>query len=221
MKYSIIIPAAGQGLRMKAKGPISLLPINKTTIIKNQLRILYHRFKTEKEVVLVTGLYADKVMNNTPNDIIKIENEYYETTNVIRSIGLGLRAATTNRVLVIYGDLVFNISALRHDFKQSCVIMAKNTMSNNEIGGTVVNGKLSQLSYDLPHKWAQIAYYTGKELKLLKQIVWDRNKKNLFGFEAINSIMSKGGNFKAIQPKRIKVNDVDTFADLQKAQTLL
>jgi len=220
-KYSIIIPAAGQGLRMKGHGPISLLPIRNTTIIENQLRVINKRFHNFKEIILITGLYSKKVMDATPNNIIKIENVYYETTNVMKSIGIGLRACTTNRILIIYGDLVFNISALKTSFDKSCIIMAKNTMSNNEIGATIINGKLSQLSYDLPHKWAQIVFLTGKELKLLKQIIWDYEKNTWFGFETINAILSKGGSFDAIQPPRIKVNDIDTLADLQKAQNLL
>ena len=106
-KYSIIIPAAGQGLRMKSYGAKPLIKLTPDlTIIQNQLNIITDKFRSY-EVILVTGFESQRVMRETPQDIIKIENERYDETNVCRSIGIGLRAATTNRVLIIYGDLVF------------------------------------------------------------------------------------------------------------------
>jgi 2-C-methyl-D-erythritol 4-phosphate cytidylyltransferase len=40
-KYSIIIPAAGLGRRMKTYGPKSLTPIGNETILSKQLKIIY------------------------------------------------------------------------------------------------------------------------------------------------------------------------------------
>ena len=113
-KYSIIIPSAGMGKRMRSYGPKSLIKITpEKNIVENQIEIINDNF-TNHEIILVCGFEADKLMNNTPKNLIKIENENYENTNVVRSIGLGLRAATSENVLVIYGDLVFNEETIKN-----------------------------------------------------------------------------------------------------------
>ena len=110
----VIIPAAGMGRRMKSYGPKPLIQIGNSTIIKNQISLL-QTYIGSTTLVLVCGFKATMLMNETPQSILKIENEKYEDTNVARSIGLGLRVvATASKVIVIYGDLVFNSAALRN-----------------------------------------------------------------------------------------------------------
>ncbi len=124
-------------------------------------------------------------MNHSPNNLIKIENERYETTNVTRSIGIGLRAVTTERVIVIYGDLVFNESILQNtDFSNKSTLLLDNTyMKEEEIGCFVENKKIINMDWGQKTKWAQISYFTGRELKLLKNIAWDKSKEMFYGFD--------------------------------------
>lgn len=215
-KYSIIIPAAGQGTRMKSYGVKSLIKLTpKLTVIENQLNIISNTFKNY-EVILITGFEACRVMRKTPSNIINIENERYDETNVCRSIGMGLRAATTNRVVIVYGDLVFNQEIFNTTFdKDSFVIVdPSNTMTDNEVGCTIMDGMLKQIMYDLPNKWSQIAFFTGKELEILKEITWNSENERLYGFEVINQIIDQEGEFKAIVPDGAKVNDIDTSKDI-------
>jgi len=222
-KYSIIIPAAGQGLRMKSYGAKPLIKLTPDlTVIQNQLNIISKKFRYY-EIILIVGFQAYRVMGETPNDIIKIENERYEDTNVCRSIGMGLRAATTNRVLIIYGDLVFNYEALDVKFNKgsSLIIDSSNTMTDNEIGCTINNGTIEHLSYELPHKWSQISFFTGRELEMLKKISWNPNNERLYGFELINQIIESGGQFRPVFPPGIKVNDIDTSKDIPIVQGII
>lgn len=222
-KYSIIIPAAGQGLRMKSYGAKSLIKLSPNlNVIQNQLNIISQKFRYY-EVILVTGFQAQRVMRETPNDIIKIENERYEDTNVCRSIGIGLRAATTNRVLIIYGDLVFNAQALNVKFNKgsSLIIDSSNTMTHNEVGCTITDSFVDQVLYELPNRWSQIAFFVDDELEMLKQITWNPDNERLYGFEAINQIIDAGGKFRAIYPEGIKVNDIDTSKDIPIAQSII
>jgi len=220
---SIIIPAAGEGTRMKAYGIKSLIPLNTTTnIIEHQLKTIFKVFNRKTtEVILVTGFQSLKLMNNTPDDLLKVENERYLETNVIRSLGMGLRVAKHSAVLVIYGDLVFNIHALTTDLQKSTLMIDKNTMGENEVGCTIDNERIENVLYNLPNKWAQIGYFVGKELALLKQFCWHPSNERKFGFEAINHIIEKKGKFLAKQPNQIKVNDVDSPKDLEVAQAIL
>lgn len=222
-QYSIIIPAAGMGRRMRSYGPKALLKINETKdVITNQLEIIRHSFR-KYEVILVTGFESDKLMNHVPNWIVKIENERYEETNVLRSIGMGLRAARCDKVLIIYGDLalsskIFDGSSL---YDKSTVFISENQLMTEEIGCTINNKEIEFFCYHLPMIWAQIVYLTGKELKLLQTLAWNRDNERLFGFEAMNEILERGGKFLAqIIPKDIPFVDIDSSKDLQTARRI-
>lgn len=220
----IIIPAAGMGRRMKSYGPKPLIKIGNCSVIKNQINLLKTYLKSST-VVLVCGFKASVLMNETPSHILKVENEKYEDTNVARSIGLGLRViANVPKVLIVYGDLVFNSSTIKQlNLHESSVVIADQAMGDNEVGCVIDNEtqELSNLMYDLPNKWGQIAIFMGKELELLKQLCWDEKNYTKFGFEIINQILYKGGKFKCVQDPNIKIVDIDNSKDIQKAKEIL
>ena len=179
-KYSIIIPSAGMGKRMRSYGPKSLIKITpEKNIVENQIEIINDNF-TNHEIILVCGFEADKLMNNTPKNLIKIENENYENTNVVRSIGLGLRAATSENVLVIYGDLVFNEETIKN-LKPQCsslIIDNSSTMKDDEVGCNISNNYVEQMLPDIENKWAQIAFLIGDELEMFIQVkMWFSQEK--------------------------------------------
>ena len=222
-RYSIVIPSAGAGHRMRSYGPKSLIKIDgNTTIIDRQLDIIKKIF-TNCEIILVTGFCADKLMNHTPSDLIKVENENYENTNVLRSIGIGLRAATTDKVLILYGDLVFNEEAIKNLKLDSSAIVVDSSglMGELEVGCNISNGKVHQLLPDMPNKWGQMLFLTDKELTIFKKISYDKNKGHYFGFEAINETIDRGGKFEAVHPKEMKITDVDSSKDFVTVKKII
>ena len=221
----VLIPSAGIGRRMRSHGPTSLIPIgNDQRILDRQIRDIDNFFKKGYKLVLVCGFEADKLMNSAPNDIIKVENELYEDTNICRSIGIGLRAISkTKRLLILNGDLVFTentISSMSYD--SSCLFVSEESMGENEVG-CIINseGNLENMMYDLPTKWCQISYFQGRELDLLKEISWNRKNKKLFTFEIINKIIEAGGSFRCVANPEAKVVDVDTSKDIKKAKEII
>ena len=222
-EVSIIIPAAGAGHRMRSYGPKSLIRVkNNDNIITRQLSILTKYFESP-EVILIGGFEADKLMNNTPEWLIKVENENYDTTNVVRSIGMGIRAATKKNILIVYGDLVFNEETFKHIELDSSLLLIDESglMTKDEVGCNIANGQIQYLIPDVPNKWAQIAYLTGVELEIFKKISWDKKNSRYFGFEAINKVMEKGGKFKAISPKGMMITDIDTSKDLTASNKII
>jgi len=209
---------------MKSRGPKPLIKITENTnILQNQIKNIQNSFD-DHTIVLVCGFEADKLMNESPSNFVKVENEHYEDTNVARSVGIALRAIDRmERVLIIHGDLVFNERALEILKYNTSAIFALGDFIGEEEVGCIINekGNLEHLMYDLPHKWSQIAYFQGKELAYLKEIVWNRNNNRLFGFEIINKVIEKGGRFKCDYIKDIKIVDVDTSKDIQKARQIL
>lgn len=217
-----IIPAAGCGRRMKSYGPKALLEIHDKNIITNQINIL-EKIVPRITISLVCGFKAEKLMKNVPERLVKIENESYETTNVIRSIGVGLRTIRdASTLILVYGDLFFNETTIKClDLSYSCILINDTTMTDEEVGCVVdENGILQNMMYDLPNKWAQIAVFNGVELKLLKQLCWDKKNYHKFGFEIINEIIERGGNFCCLKHSKCKVIDIDTSKDIDRAKEI-
>jgi len=207
---------------MKSYGPKALLEIHHRNIITNQINIL-EKSIPYINISLVCGFKAEKLMKNVPERIIKIENEFYDTTNVVRSIGVGLRTIKdAGTLILVYGDLFFNeiaISCL--DLSYSCILINDATMTEEEVGCVVdENGVLQNMMYDLPNKWAQVAVFNGLELKLLKQLCWDKKNYHRFGFEIINEIIERGGSFSCLKHSKCKVIDIDTSKDIDRAKEI-
>tara|TARA_R110000824_G_scaffold282601_5_gene470876 strand:- start:5273 stop:5962 length:690 start_codon:yes stop_codon:yes gene_type:complete len=222
-QLSIIIPAAGIGRRMKSYGPKPLIKIGNSTIIKNQINLL-QTYLPNPNIILVCGFKADKLMNESPSYILKVENEFYEHTNVARSIGMGLRVAgDASKVLIVYGDLVFNSATVKHlPMEESCIVVTDQNMGEEEVGCVIDDENiLANMMYDLPNKWGQISLFIGKELELLKQLCWNEKNSTKFGFEIINQIINRGGVFKCVYNSAIKIVDIDSSKDIQKAKEIL
>ena len=88
---------------------------------------------------------------------------------------------------------------------------------DREVGITSVNNKASILSYGLKDKWAQIAFLTGKELAILRNLCCKSNddSKHLLTFEIINSIINKGGSFKVHKPDKTFIVEIDCMKDIK------
>ncbi len=222
-KFSIIIPSAGEGSRMRSFGPRSLIQLTSgKTILEYQISLLKNFFPVS-DIIIVTGFEANKLMNKVPHGTICIENERYNDTNVLRSIGMGLRAAVNEHVLIVYGDLVFNSKLLEFPINKSCTLYSheESIQGDNEVGCTVNNSKLENIFYGLSNKWIPIVYLQGRELKLMKNIAFDKQKERLYGFEAMNEILGQDGEFDAYCPVGSKCIDIDSSRDLEKVKNVI
>lgn len=216
---SIIIPAAGMGRRMKSYGPKPLVELTPAeTVIGRQQNILKKEYP-DSEIIVVVGYEADTIVKYLRPDVKSVENENYETTNVVRSLGMALRAVTHDRVLIVYGDLVFNKSAVRiTEGRTVAVVDSKGRMTDEEVGVTIVGSRITRFSYDLEKKWGQIVYLTGRELEMFKRVTWNRDYSKWFGFEALNKVIELGGNIRAVEPRRMKIAEIDTSKDIETAR---
>ena len=221
-KFSILIIGAGVGKRMLSYGQKQFLNIKNKTILERQLSNINKVFK-KKEIIFVCGFQYEKIKNKIPKHLKVVVNNEFETTNVSYSIKVGLDHCSTDNVLIIYGDLVFNVSCLKCPFNnESAVVIDKlNTMNEREIGCIINKGLIQNFSYDIPNKWSQIMYLCNDELSLFKKYVNDKKNKNKYGFEGLNYILKKDGRLKSFFPKRMKVMDVDCVSDIPVAENMI
>lgn len=215
---TVIIPAAGIGRRMKSYAPKCLIKIHNEKLIERQIRIINDIYPNS-EIIVTIGYKANKIYSNLPQDVRAVENVLYESTNVAHSIGLGLRAATTDNVLIIYGDLVFNHNAIDNITENKSQVITDNNdlMDDDEVGLVIENNVVKHFSFGLNKKWSHIAYFTDKELSVFRQLTWNKENRKLYTFEIMNKMIDCGCNISSFIPEKGKVIEIDNSKDITKA----
>lgn len=217
----VIIPAAGAGHRMKSYGPKALIPVGKNiSLIEKQIKQIWSVYP-EAEIIIVVGFEADKIRRSLSKYKIRfVFNPIYDKTNVLYSLGLGLQATICNEVLIVYGDLVFNKHAIKSIRGISKVVAEdKGFFAKNEVGLTIQNKQVTNFSFGLETKWAQIAYLTDRELSLFKEISLRRDTSQWFGYEGLNYVIESGGKLRATKPRLMDIFEIDRIKDLKKIKT--
>jgi choline kinase len=214
---SFAILAAGCGSKIKSYEPRSLLKIHSKPLIEHQLSVVNNYFK-DVEIITVVGCYANKVIKKIKNVTRVVENQIYDETNSSESLRLAFNNASCKNFMFVHGDILFNEYCIDVDYSKSFVITdTENYIKDQEIGLTMNGGKLSILSYGLPIKWAQMAFFTGKEHKILTSLFnkYENKDKKKLSFEIINEVMSLGGTFQCYEPKKKKLLEIDRIKDIQ------
>ena len=214
---SVIIPAAGTGHRMKSYGPKCLLPVSTTqTIIESIIKNIKKAYPNS-EITTVVGFEADRVIKTIPSDVRIIENQFYSETNVVESLRLALNSITNTKVLIIYGDLIFNTKSITNltDGNSCVVVDSKNSFKNEEVGVTVVDNLVTNFAYGLDVKWGQIIYLEGEVLSLFKALCSDRKRNKMYPFELFNIIIDEGFEIETVEPKGMKIQEVDSLREIK------
>lgn len=223
----IIIPAARQGKRMKNQGPKCLLELtdNGETVLSRQISILKGRFPFA-QIAVITGFEANAVYRALQYENIHVlENQSHETTHVVKSIDIGLRAFPANHVLIVYGDLVFN-SCLFDDVDLSRSWALTDTpreggvtwMNSLEVGLNVLEGKIATFAYGFPTKWGQIVYLTSHELALFRKQAAHTINHRYYAHELLNVVIDKGGEIHPFEPNNMRLGEIDVPKDLDKVR---
>jgi len=160
---SVAFLSAGIGNKIKSYEPRCLLKIEDKTLIEHQQNTVNNFFKMP-EILIVVGCQANKTIKKLQNKIRIVENQIYSDTNSSESLRLAFNNSLHQNFMFVHGDIHFNIKTLDVCYEKSFIIVdSKGMIKENEIGVTTVNNKASILSYGLPLKWCQIAFFTGKE----------------------------------------------------------
>lgn len=214
---AVAILGAGVGSRIKSYEPRSLIKINNKTLLEHQISAVSECFEAP-EIIIVVGCRAERVIKKIRGSVRIVENQLHETTNTSESIRLAFNNSVKNNFLFMHGDLYFNASTLKNvDYNKSFVIIDnKNMINDKEVGVTVCNQTATIFSYGLSTKWCQMAYITGKELRILKNIFnkFDNTHKKMLSFEILNKMISMGATFKCYEPENMSILEIDRIKDL-------
>jgi CTP:phosphocholine cytidylyltransferase-like protein len=214
---SIIMLCAGVGLRIKSYEPRSILKIKNKTLLEHQIDILNTVFDCP-EIICVVGYDAQKIIKKNYNVRI-VENQLYETTNAAESLRLAFNNTLNDNILFLHGDLFFNKETFNVKYNKSFILVDSNKRFNNsEVGVTICSdtNKASILSYGLNTKWCQIAYLTGKETKIAKNLFqkFETTHKKMLCFELLNEMITSGACFECHEPNNMSITEIDRIKDI-------
>jgi len=214
---AIIILSAGIGARIKSNEPRSLIKIGNKTLVEHQIDTINNTIDNQ-EIIGVFGYAIEKIIKKIAGKLRVVENQVYQETNNSESLRLAVNNTSKKNIMFLHGDLYFNDSVFsKLNYKKSFLIVDnKEMMKPKEIGVTIQNNKATILSYGLSTKWCQIAFMTGKELKILKNVLQklQGSQKKLLSFEIINKMISMGANFECYEPNNMSILEIDCIKDL-------
>lgn len=217
LPLQVIILAAGAGSRTKSYEPRCLLKYNNKVILDSQVEIIKNRF-TKSEITVVGGIEGYKIVKRLEKDMRFVENQIHEDSNSGESLKLGINNSILDNILFLHGDLVFSESILNKiDMDKSCLLIDNSgKIEEKEVGVTVVDGKATVLSYNLPTKWCQIAYLSQNETNILRKLLvrTDFNTRYLLTFEIINKMIEFGASFDCIDIEDGFIKEIDSLKDI-------
>ncbi len=231
-EFSIIIPAAGIGKRMKSYGPKALIRLGDTNVLGRQLNILQELYP-KNDIVVVSGFEDSKIREYVASwktervlgsrDIKIVTNKNYTTTNVAKSIALATEFCDKENYLIVYGDLVFNPETFSEiHWNRSGVLLDKQNQFDKHEAGVIINehSQITKFCYDTQIKWSQIAYLTKEDMALFLDILDNPNRTRYFTFEIFNVMLDKM-HLKPYYNEKSKLVELDYSEDIQLAKKLV
>lgn len=215
----VSILSAGAGPRIRSYEPRSLLKMGSKHLIEHQISTLHECFNYP-EIITVVGYKAEKLIKKLKGTCRIVENQIHESSNNSENIRLAFNNTVKKSFMFMHGDLYFNKETLEGaDYSKSFIVVDScGQLDDKEVGVTIVENKASILSYDLVTKWGQIAFVTGREYNILKNIFnkYSSSDKKMLSFEIINKIISMGGSFVCYESKKMSILEIDRIKDLEK-----
>jgi len=222
-KTSVVVLSAGLSQKMKTREPRSLLKFDGKLLIEKQYSAITSILDVGR-FFLVAGYKLDKVAKKTSDlNIQIIENSRFEETGSAESLRLAAEQIISSNLLFMHGDLFFNKETLDVSYSESFIIVdSQGQIADKEVGAIIVDGKLTNLSYGIKSrfKWCQIAYITGQEYLILKEVLNGRMVAKQTSFEIINEIVNRGGSFNCYEPKEMKIVEIDSIKDIKYAESI-
>lgn len=216
----VIILGAGVGARIKSYEPRSLIKINNKSIVENQIDLVNDNL-SKATITVVGGYSINKIIKKLYGKVKFIENQLYETTNSAESLRLAVNLYDMKSILFMHGDLWITNEIFQYMNFNESFVLTSNLIADKEVGLTSVNNVASIFSYNLPLKWAQIAFLRDAELEILKKLfLKDDDYKYNLTFEILNKIIENGGNFKVIDIGNTYIKEIDNIKDITNENTV-
>jgi choline kinase len=192
--------------RMKSKGSVGLLKINKDYLIVKQYRAI-KKFFPDSKIVYVYGFDSKRFVSVLDNeykdikdDIEFLYNKEYDSNNYGYSLELA-KHYLEDDTLVLFGYTILSNNILNQINIQDKISKIFITNNNeNKLGCVIHNNRIENIFYDLDNKLEDIYFLTQTDAIILQKILNDKNivTKNMFIFEFINKLIDNNVCIKPI-----------------------
>lgn len=211
----VIILSARMGNRMKSYGPRALMKLNKhETVLDRQIHVVKTVYNNCNISVSV-GFEADKIIKKYSTKVSLIEHQLHDVNNEAEEAKIAINTTTSNNVLLIGGNVLFNLSVLHSiELNESGIVLdTKGQMGEKEASVSHMDGSVLNISYGFEDNWSNIVYLTGNELRIFREIIQAENYKKYFLFEIVNEIINNNGKIRAYQNQNNQLANIDSYAE--------
>jgi NDP-sugar pyrophosphorylase family protein len=217
-KYHItfVILAATQNTRINSDLPVPLLPVNK------QIRLIDKQYDTIRklyqysDIYLGVGYRADEIYRYVQGRIKTIENERFAKTGATRTLSLLLRAIHNSHVIILDGNVIFDIDFIYNLSPSHSSIITSNILDKSKIGVVSHDNIVTDFSFGSPQKWCKLSHITGNDLTFLQKVVHDKSNEHLSLFESFEQMINNGGTLHTVECSDSRFSDIDSMASVKK-----
>lgn len=216
---SVVLLSAGSYKNFK-RSVCAIQLADGQTVVEKQINAIKTAYPLSDITVVVghdSEYTIEYLLKNFP-EIRIIHNERFDETNNSRSLDLAIMSGQRNNLLVINGDILFDSEYIKDIVDTSSVLVIDKTkqITDDEVGGIVVDGVLTSISHGLPNIWAQIVFLKDNELDIIKKNINEKKNHVKFLHEIINSSIDNGAIFLAHNQTHGYIKEIDNFKDLEK-----
>lgn len=224
-KYSVILLNCLPDKKIKSIGNRCLIQIKKNSNILDYHINTIHKIFHNPEIILVNGFDNNKLkkyVKNKYKNLIYIEHDINDTTNIGDSLQLGVSELSTKNVLFINTNhILYNkaINTIKSNVSSSFALYSK---SKGEIGVVFDKNKIVNCYYDLPNNLFEVFYIHQNEFDIL--IKNNMNLEKLYLFEVLNHYINTGINIKPVCMNHqdiIIINNMNNIKRVKKQLCLI
>lgn len=180
--------------RMKSKGCVGLIRVNKLNILQHQIKYLRQAFN-DCNIVYVYGFDSKKFVSylnkndSLQNNFTPIHNPLYNKYNNGYSLSLA-KNYLVDECLILFGDNMIGNKVFDKFSSDggSQIFVAPNI--KNRLGCILVDNKIENISFDLDNYLYEMYYLSKNDSLMLKQLIDNSKYYNYFVFELINKLIN-------------------------------
>lgn len=202
---------------MKTMPPVCSMTIDKQhTVLDLQIEAINIAYPNS-EIILVVGHGAQELINNRPIGVRIVENSKYDELGEIEELRLALNNVTTDNVLLVNGNLIFNANAISNlKGHSSCVLVDNNSQISDESLGVISNNSmLENIAYGVANKWCYVSYLENHEHLILRKFCNVRTRGRMCLFEGINYITSHNGLIYTVKQNNGYLRKIESNKDIK------
>ncbi len=224
---SIIILAAGFGMRLNENVPKSLVVLHDTTnILDLQIQKLSRYFAVDN-IFVVVGYKKELIMEQHP-ELTYIYNEAYSRTNTGKSLLKGLKKIKDSHVLWLNGDVVFDEQILpklidkASKIERSCILVDNKQCGEEEVKYSVnSDGNINFISKKVKDPRGEalgINLVVKEDIPLLVKHLEHISNNDYFEKAIENMIMQNDSVFVPVDVGSLFCEEIDFAQDLLNVQ---